>query len=72
MIPVLIGVLLSYAISSSLAMSIFDVLLDMKNLPYLPALKSEDQYSMTAKEIMNNSFLYLTQESTFHDITTVI
>jgi H+/Cl- antiporter ClcA len=47
-VPVLIGVLVSYAISNSLAMSVFDVLLDMKNLPYLPALRSVEHYNLTA------------------------
>ena len=38
-IPVLLGVLMAYAIGNSLTMSIFDVLLDMKDLPYLPAMQ---------------------------------
>ncbi len=39
MMPVLIGTLLAYAVGTSLSLSIFDVLLELKNLPYLPALK---------------------------------
>ena len=48
MVPLLLAVLLSYAISNSLAMSIFDVILDMKDLPYLPSLRGVDHYQMNA------------------------
>ena len=72
MIPVLIGVLISYAISNSLAMSFFDVLLDMKDLPYLPALGSIEHYHKKAKDIMNCEFLYLSQDSQLSDITMIM
>lgn len=67
-IPVLFSVLLSYAISNSLAMSIFDVLLDMKDLPYLPALRSVEHYNMTASNIMSKNYLYLSKDSNLSDI----
>lgn len=38
MIPILIGVLLSYAVSSSLSLSAFDALIEIKNLPFLPTM----------------------------------
>jgi len=72
MIPVLIGVLISYAISNSLAMSFFDVLLDMKDLPYLPALGSIQHYNQTAADIMNKNFIYLTKVAKIADITVII
>lgn len=59
MIPVLLGVLLSYAISNSLGPSIFDVLLDMKDLPYLPAINSNENYSLKAGDMMNHKFEYI-------------
>ena len=72
MIPVLFAVLLSYALSNSLAMSIFDVLLDMKDLPYLPALRSVEHYRMKASHIMNKNFLYLTKNSQLSDIIVLL
>jgi hypothetical protein len=72
MIPVLFAVLLSYAISNSLAMSIFDVLLDMKDIPYLPALRSVEQYKLTASNIMNKNYLYLTMNSQLSDIIVLL
>jgi chloride channel 2 len=64
MIPVLTGVIVSYAISNSLCPSIFDILLDMKDLPYLPALRTENYY-LTAEDVMKSNFRYLTTESKF-------
>jgi H+/Cl- antiporter ClcA len=60
MIPILVGVLLSYAVSNSLAMSVYDVMLEMKNLPFLPSLTSVSTYNHTARDLMNKNFLYLT------------
>jgi chloride channel 2 len=53
MIPVLIGVLMSYAVANALAMSIFDVILEMKNIPFLPTLTSVSTYNKTAGDLMN-------------------
>ena len=72
MIPMLLAVLLSYSISNSLAMSIFDVLLDMKDLPYLPALRSVEHYHLKASDIMSKNFLYLTTHSELSDIIVLL
>ena len=49
----LITCLIANLIGQGLSMGIFDVLLAIKNLPYLPAIKSNDSYSMSAGDIMN-------------------
>ena len=72
LIPVLFAMVISYAVSNSLAMSIFDVLLDMKGLPYLPALKSVALYNQKASDIMNPNFLYLTVNSKLKDIVIIL
>lgn len=59
MIPTLICVLVAYAVTNSLSLGIFDVMTDMRNLPYLPVLKSVENYQMEAKDIMNKNFLFL-------------
>lgn len=66
--PLLLCVLVSYALGSSLSISYFDLLLDMKGLPYMPALRSKEAYNMDASDIMNRNFLYLTRKSTLSDI----
>jgi len=49
----LITCLIANLIGQGISMGIFDVLLAIKNLPYLPAIKSNDSYSMSAGDIMN-------------------
>lgn len=53
MIPVLLSVLVAYAISQVFSLGIFEVMTDMRNLPYLPSLKSVEHYKLEAKDIMN-------------------
>ena len=72
MIPVLLGVLLSYGISNSLCVSIFDVLLDMKDLPYLPAIRIDENYSLKAGNIMDKNLQYLYKDSSLADIAFIL
>ncbi len=72
LMPLLLCVLVSYAIGNSLSISFFDLLLDMKNLPYIPALKSKEAYNLEAGDIMNRNFLYLTKTSTLSDIAILL
>lgn len=73
MIPVLTGVLLSYAVSSSLSMSAFDALIEIKNLPFLPTLTGYSTYNLTAKDLMNQNFFYMTKGSTkLADISVIL
>jgi hypothetical protein len=73
MIPILTGVLLSYAVSSALCQSAFDVLIDIKNLPFLSTTSGYSTYHLTAKDLMNRNFLYLTHDqSKLGDIAVII
>jgi len=73
MIPILIGVLMSYAVSSSLCVSAFDALIEIKNLPFLSSNTGYSTYHLTAKDLMNRNFLYLTQDqSKLGDIAVII
>ena len=55
----LITCLIANSIGKGLSMGIFDVLLAIKNLPYLPAIKSNDSYSMSAGDVMDKIDLIL-------------
>jgi len=72
MIPTLICVLLAYAVTNSLSLGIFDVMTEMRNLPYLPVLKSVETYKMEAKHIMNKNFLYLIENSTLGEAYIIV
>lgn len=44
----------------------------MKQLPYLPSLRSEENYQLNAKQIMNEKFEYLTEKCTMSDIMILV
>ena len=50
--PVLIGVVVSFGVTSLVSKSIYDQILVLKGLPYMPHLKTDNLYKMTANEIM--------------------
>jgi len=53
-------------------MSIFDVVMEFKNLPYLATLGSVDAYRHRAIDLMNRNFLYLTKQSTLSQLPVII
>lgn len=65
MLPMLIAVLLAYAVGSALSASVYDCWFDMKRLPYLPTVKSQHLYSLRAADFLNfdQPLAYLTQNS---------
>ena len=50
----LVGVLVSFAISHTLSVSIYDLLLKKKKLPYLPALKPSRLYHSNAEDLIDS------------------
>jgi chloride channel 2 len=68
LLPVLLGVGVSYMCTQGIAMCIFDVLLEFKNFPFTPTLGSEGSYSLTASDICQKNFLYLSDKGIFKDI----
>ena len=67
LVPVLMGVIISYAISNSIIPSIFEILLDMKDLPYLPTVRHENYY-LKAWHIMKRDFDYILYDSPISDL----
>jgi chloride channel 2 len=55
--------LIANLVGQSLSMGIFDVLLAIKNLPYLPAIKSQTAYTLTAKDIMSKVDYFLEEKN---------
>jgi hypothetical protein len=53
-------------------MTLFDVILEFKNFPYMPTLGSLEAYSLKVSDIMNTNFLYLTKRSKLADILTLM
>lgn len=65
----MVGVLIAFALGNGLSMSIYDVLLDLKGLPYLPALKPYHLYEFEAKDIMTQHHLFIYDTASLLDIT---
>jgi chloride channel 2 len=72
MVPLLVGTLMAYAVSNSLSISIYDALLEIKNLPFLPTLSGMSTYSLTAKDLINENFLFLTKDAKLADVAIII
>ncbi|KAF4676984.1 Chloride Channel [Perkinsus chesapeaki] len=51
MTPILLCTLISYTVSAMLTISIYDVLLHLRNLPYLPHLRSSELYHHTCRDL---------------------
>lgn len=67
MLPVLVAVLVAYSISGGLSLSIYDVILNIKGLPYLPFMHRE-AYSKIVAAVVNRDVSYLTKATTYRDI----
>lgn len=60
-IPVILGVLISNAVCQSLQPSIYDSIIEIKKLPYLPPIASNDSFShkILVKDFMNTNLAFL-------------
>ena len=64
MMVMLIAVVVAFAVGSSLSPSIYDALMDMKGLPFLPTLRPSRIYKQRAKHVMKTDFFSLHKECT--------
>lgn len=53
-------------------MGIFDVVIEFKNFPYMPALGSVAAYSQKASDIMNRTFMYLSKDCKIKDLPVIL
>lgn len=60
-IPVILGVLISNAVCQSLQPSIYDSIIEIKKLPYLPPIASNNSFShkLLVKDFMNTNLAYI-------------
>ncbi|XP_023217752.1 chloride channel protein 2-like [Centruroides sculpturatus] len=69
-LPVIISVLVSNAVAHSLQPSIYDSIIKMKNLPYLPPVvsASSDIHNVYVDDIMVRDIIYIWKGATFRDL----
>ena len=72
LVPVCVGLLVAYWCTSGVTMTLFDVIIEFKNFPYMPSLGSIEAYQNKASDVMNGNFIYLTRKSTLADIPIVL
>ena len=72
LVPMIIGVFIAYGVSSTLTVSFYDSILEVKRLPYLPSLKSTNLYSYTAKNILDTEFPCIKPDTTMRSLTNAV
>jgi chloride channel 2 len=71
-LPVMIAVLISNAIASALQPSIYDSIILLKQLSYLPDLKPNKYYNLFATDIMQMDPIYVSYRSTYGQLKTLL
>lgn len=66
-LPVLVAVLIAYSLSNGLCQSIYDVILNVKGLPYLPSM-AVDAHARTAAAVVRGEPAYITRKSTYLEV----
>eukprot|EP00117_Sycon_ciliatum_P024435 scpid42908/ scgid20503/ Chloride channel protein 2 len=64
-LPVMVAVLLANGIVQYLQPSIYDSIILIKKLPYLPDLKGNRPYNITAGDMMRTELYFISQRSTY-------
>jgi len=64
----LVGVLISFAVGNAISISIYDVMLQIKGLPYMPALRPSRLYKKKAKHVMVTRLSCLSKDSTLKEL----
>lgn len=73
-IPVIVSVLISNAISQTLDLSIYDSIIQIKKLPFLPPIMttSSTAHNIHVEDIMVKDIIYIWHNCTYRDIKNVI
>lgn len=71
-LPMIVAVLMAYTISKSLTLSIYDSMVEIQGLPYLPSLKPYKLHSYIARDIMEYTYPQLNLKSTLEDLLDAI
>lgn len=74
-LPVMIAVLVANAICSYLQPSIYDSIIQIKHLPYLPNIpqtSSSSFHGIRAEQFMTPNVQYLSRDSNYHDVEEIL
>ena len=62
--PLLICTVIAYSVAGCFTVSLYDMMLEINNLPYLPRVKSSSIYRLRARDAMHTDFPFLSTETT--------
>ncbi|XP_063061055.1 chloride channel protein 2-like isoform X2 [Engraulis encrasicolus] len=73
-LPIMIAVILANAVAQSLQPSIYDSIIRIKKLPYLPELGwgNHEKYNIRVEDIMVRDVRYVTLSSTYRDLHDIL
>uniref|UniRef100_A0A671S545 Chloride channel protein 2-like n=1 Tax=Sinocyclocheilus anshuiensis TaxID=1608454 RepID=A0A671S545_9TELE len=73
-LPILISVILANMVSQSLQPSIYDTVIRIKKLPYLPMLSwgHREKYDIYVEDFMKREVRYITLNSTYRDVIKIL
>lgn len=71
-LPVMIAVLIANAVSQKLSPSIYDSVLQIQNLPYIPDLRRGKSYTMPIKDVMVREVHFISLQCTYEKVTTLL
>ena len=72
LIPVSVGLLVAYWCLTGVSMTLFDVVIEFKNFPYMPSLSSVQSYNLKASDLMNPNCLFMTLKSRMAEIPVLL
>ncbi|XP_028393845.1 chloride channel protein 2-like isoform X2 [Dendronephthya gigantea] len=67
-LPVMVAVLIANGIAQWLQPSIYDSIIQIKKLPYLPEITNSRLYKVTVANIMKTDLQFITRRSTYRDL----
>lgn len=70
--PMLIGVCTAYYVSKAFTISVYYIIADLKDLPFLPRTLKPEVYNRCIRDIMDLDFPFLSPDSSFGDIALVL
>ncbi|XP_046850431.1 chloride channel protein 2-like isoform X2 [Xenia sp. Carnegie-2017] len=71
-LPVMVAVLIANGIAQWLQPSIYDSIIQIKKLPYLPEITNSRLYKITVANIMKTDLKFITRSSTYGDLKHVL
>lgn len=70
--PMLTGVITAYYVSKAFTISVYYIIADLKDLPFLPRTLKPEVYNRCVRDIMDLDFPFLSPESSFGDVALVL